>query len=106
MMVCAVASAKYGGGSGNLADPYQIFTAEQLNEIGANPADWDKHFLLMENIDLKQVAAVEAHVEFPLLVGLMRGHGMIPIGVRGGTAAQNAAAEAMELAVLSDGVRH
>ena len=36
-------------------------------------------------IDLKEVAAVDAHVEFPLLVGLMRGHGMIPVGVRGGT---------------------
>ena len=53
-------------------------------------------------IDLKEVAASGADVEFPLLVGLMRGYGMIPIGVRGGTPAQNAAAEAMELAVLSD----
>ena len=53
-------------------------------------------------IDLKEVAATEADVEFPLLVGLMRGYGMIPIGVRGGTDAQNAAAEAMELAVLAD----
>lgn len=56
-------------------------------------------------IDLKEVAAVEAHVEFPLWVGLMRGHGMIPVGVRGGTSVQNEAAEAMELAVLSDGSR-
>jgi len=53
-------------------------------------------------IDLKEVAATEADVEFPLLVGLMRGYGIIPIGVRGGTEAQNAAAEAMELAVLAD----
>jgi septum site-determining protein MinC len=54
-------------------------------------------------IDLKEVAGQAEDVEFPLLVGLMRGHGMIPVGVRGGTPAQNAAAEAMELAVLSDG---
>jgi septum site-determining protein MinC len=53
-------------------------------------------------IDLREVAAGEAEVEFPLLVGLMRGYGMIPIGVRGGTSAQNASAEAMELAILSD----
>jgi septum site-determining protein MinC len=51
-------------------------------------------------IDLKEVAGAE--VEFPLLVGLMRGHGMIPVGVRGGTPLQNKAAEAMELAVLAD----
>ncbi|WP_295384321.1 septum site-determining protein MinC [uncultured Thiodictyon sp.] len=41
-------------------------------------------------------------VEFPLLVGLLRGYGMIPFGVRGGTKTQNAAAEAMELAILGD----
>jgi septum site-determining protein MinC len=33
----------------------------------------------------------------------MRRHGMIPVGVRGGTSAQNGAAEALELAVLADG---
>ncbi len=52
-------------------------------------------------IDLKAVAG-DGVVEFPLLVGLMRGHGMIPVGVRGGSKAQNSAAEAMELAILGD----
>jgi septum site-determining protein MinC len=52
-------------------------------------------------IDLKDIA--EAKVEFPMLVGLMRGHGMIPVGVRGGTSAQHEAAEIMGLAVLADG---
>ncbi len=41
-------------------------------------------------------------VDFPLLVGLMRGHGMLPVGVRGGTPAQQESAELMELAVLSE----
>jgi septum site-determining protein MinC len=54
-------------------------------------------------IDLKEVAQADQRVEFPLLVGLMRGHGMIPIGVRGGSKSQNAAAETMELAILSEG---
>lgn len=53
-------------------------------------------------IDLKEVAADDVEVEFPLLVGLMRSHGMIPVGVRGGSELQNAAAEAMELAILGD----
>jgi septum site-determining protein MinC len=53
-------------------------------------------------IDLKEVAETDGDVEFPLLVGLMRGYGMIPVGVRGGSEAQNAAAEAMELAILGD----
>lgn len=53
-------------------------------------------------IDLKALAASDAQVEFPLLVGLMRGLGMVPVGVRGGNPAQNAAAQAMELVILAD----
>lgn len=51
-------------------------------------------------IDLKEVSSTE--IDFPLLIRLMRGHSMIPVGVRGGTVAQHEAAEAAELAVLSD----
>lgn len=47
------APAQYGGGTGTSDDPYLIFTAEQLNEIGANfREDWDKHFKLMADIDM------------------------------------------------------
>lgn len=53
-------------------------------------------------IDLGAFPPGAGEVEFPLLVGLLRGYGMIPFGVRGGTKSQNAAAEAMELAILSD----
>jgi septum site-determining protein MinC len=38
----------------------------------------------------------------PLLIGLLRGYGMIPFGVRGGTPEQNEAAEALGLALLRD----
>ena len=50
----ASAQAKYGGGSGSEADPYIIFTASQMNQIGlfANETDWDKNFKLMADIDL------------------------------------------------------
>lgn len=53
-------------------------------------------------VDLGGLPEGSGDVEFPLLVGLMRGFGMIPIGVRGGSPAQNAAAQAMELAVLGE----
>ena len=43
---------KYDGGSGTVGDPYLIRTAEQMNAIGANPDDWDKHFKLVADIDL------------------------------------------------------
>jgi len=42
----------YGGGRGTPDDPYQIWTAEQLNTIGLNPADFTKHFKLMADIDM------------------------------------------------------
>jgi hypothetical protein len=42
----------YGGGTGTQADPYLIYTPEQLNMIGLIACDWDKHFKLMADIDL------------------------------------------------------
>ncbi len=48
----AKADSDYGGGTGRPGDPYLIYTAEQMNEIGANSEDWDKHFKLMADIDL------------------------------------------------------
>ncbi|MGB2863983.1 MAG: GLUG motif-containing protein [Sedimentisphaerales bacterium] len=45
--------AQYGGGSGTAEDPYLIYTAEQMNTIGTEPNDWDKHFKLVADIDLK-----------------------------------------------------
>lgn len=53
-------------------------------------------------IDLSAFQAVAGEVAFPQLVGLLRGYGMIPFGVRGGSRSQHAAAEAMELAILGD----
>ncbi|MHC4748027.1 MAG: GLUG motif-containing protein, partial [Planctomycetota bacterium] len=42
----------YGGGSGTVEEPYLIYTAAQMNYIGANPNDLDKHFKLTADIDL------------------------------------------------------
>ncbi len=41
-----------GGGAGEPNSPYLIYTAEQMNAIGAEPNDWGKHFSLMDDIDL------------------------------------------------------
>ena len=51
-LLCLPARAEYGGGTGLSGDPYLIYTAEQMNEIGTNREDWDKHFKLMADIDL------------------------------------------------------
>ena len=53
-------------------------------------------------IDLSGLPRGSGQLEFPQLVGLMRGFGMIPVGIRGGTEEQHEAAQAMELAILGD----
>jgi hypothetical protein len=46
------ARGQYGGGRGEFDDPYLIHTGAQMNALGAEPSDWDKHFRLMADIDL------------------------------------------------------
>jgi len=53
--VCLVsfpAQAKYGGGTGEPNEPFQIATAEDLMLLGESPEDYDKHFILTADIDL------------------------------------------------------
>ncbi len=47
-----VQAARFAGGTGTAADPYQIATAAQLLSIGSDPNLLDKHFLLTADIDL------------------------------------------------------
>jgi hypothetical protein len=56
------AQAKYGGGSGASEDPYLIKTTEQMNAIGANPADWDKYFKLIQDIDLSDFTGMTFNI--------------------------------------------
>ena len=44
----------YYGGNGTEVSPYLIYTAGQMNAIGAEPNDWDKNFKLMADIDLSE----------------------------------------------------
>ena len=46
------AQGQYGGGTGEPNNPYLISTPAQMNAIGADSNDWDKHFKLMADIDL------------------------------------------------------
>ena len=45
-------AADFAGGTGEPNDPYQIATAEQLCSIGSDPNLLDKHYVLVDNIDL------------------------------------------------------
>ena len=55
-------SGSYGGGDGTAEDPYRIYTAEQLNVIGTRPNDWNKHFILMADIDLSEYQGETFHI--------------------------------------------
>ncbi|EIC20205.1 septum site-determining protein MinC [Thiorhodovibrio frisius] len=54
-------------------------------------------------IDLTGLDDPAAEINFPQLVGMLRGYGMLPIGLRGGSPEQQSAARAMELVLMSDG---
>jgi hypothetical protein len=55
--------AKYGGGTGMHDDPYLIYTAEQMNEIGINiDVDADRHFKLMADIDLSNYTGTDFNI--------------------------------------------
>jgi hypothetical protein len=45
-------NGKYSGGTGEPNDPYQIATAADLIALGDSPGDYDKHFILIDDIDL------------------------------------------------------
>ena len=55
-------------------------------------------------IDLSRLAEHDANAEldFALLVGLIRGYGLVPVAVQGGTPQQQERAEFLELAILSN----
>ena len=63
LMVCLGASGtsfgQYGGGSGTSVTPYLIYTPSQFNAIGIHPADWDKRFKLMADIDLSSYTGTQ-----------------------------------------------
>ncbi|MGB2808298.1 MAG: GLUG motif-containing protein [Sedimentisphaerales bacterium] len=59
---CLPAQGKYGGGTGEPNDPYLIYDANQMNAIGADANDWDKHFKLMADIDLSSYTGTSFNI--------------------------------------------
>ncbi|MCK5173938.1 MAG: hypothetical protein KAR47_11135, partial [Planctomycetes bacterium] len=57
-------SGTYGGGTGEPNDPYQIWNANDMNAIGTNSDDWDKHFILMADIDLAGYDGLDGRPDF------------------------------------------
>jgi len=71
---------RYGGGTGTLDDPYQIWTADQLIGLAYHPDDYDKHFALMTDVDLSVIdpnKIVTIGMELTPFTGIFEGNGHI-----------------------------
>jgi len=53
------ADAKYSGGTGEPNDPYRIATPQDLNNIGNYKEDWNKHFILINDVNLAQYTGTQ-----------------------------------------------
>jgi Zn-dependent metalloprotease len=51
----------YAGG-GTPEDPYRVYTTADMNTIGTDSNDWDKHFKLVNDIDLSGYTGTKFHI--------------------------------------------
>ena len=63
--------AQYGGGTGTEEYPYLIYDPNHMQSIGAYPADWDKHFKLMNDIDLSAYDGQNGNPPFNVIGNFM-----------------------------------
>ena len=57
LLVCAGAAwGKYSGGLGTEAEPYEIGTIADWQELMDSDPDWEKHFVLIADLDMNGVA--------------------------------------------------
>jgi len=52
LLAVAAPAATYSGGKGEQHDPFRIATPQDLNDIGNHPEDWDKFFVLVNDINM------------------------------------------------------
>ncbi len=76
--------------------------AEQLDAKIRQAPGFFRHAPVV--IDVSSLSE-EDPVAFPPLLRLLRDHNLIPVGIRGGTPAQNRAAQGVKLAVLNESIQ-
>jgi len=62
VVLFAPAHAAGWQGGGTAESPYLIYDANDMQAIGANPDDWDKHFKLMADIDMSAYIGTEYNI--------------------------------------------
>jgi len=64
-----------GGGSGTQEDPYKIATPDDWLELSAKPWNWDKHFILVADVDLGGVVPAPVGNRLTGFTGTFDGQG-------------------------------
>jgi len=62
LFIGSAANAKYSGGTGEPNDPYRITTPEDLNDIGNHQDDWDKYFILVNDVNIAQYTGTQFNI--------------------------------------------
>lgn len=65
LIICLLASsapAKYSGGTGEPNSPYRIKTAEDLNDIGNHVEDFNKCFVMVNDINLAEYSGTQFNI--------------------------------------------
>jgi len=62
LLATSASVSAYSGGDGSPENPYLIATAEDMNEIGADSNDWNKHFLLVADINLADYTGTQFNI--------------------------------------------
>ncbi len=76
----------------------QAITAQLKQTVATSPKFFTSMPLV---IDLQHLAALDSPIDFPLIIALLREHGLIPVGVSNGTPDQLSAAQAAGMGQLS-----
>ena len=61
-VLVGTAQAKYSGGTGEPNSPFLIATAADMNAIGADTNDWDKHFLMTADVNLSSFTGTQFNI--------------------------------------------
>lgn len=62
VIFCPATFGKYSGGTGEPNDPFLIATPNDLNSIGSDSNDWDKHFLMTVDINMAEYTGSQFNI--------------------------------------------
>ena len=65
LLAAGIVSARYSGGDGSPENPYRIDTPNDLNDIGNHVEDFNKHFVMVNDINLAAYTGTQFNIIGP-----------------------------------------